>query len=156
MHHAVAACSEQSLKRPFSSRVFLSCVISSCAESCADTPGAEQAGNTVLPSACRTAEMRLLAGTADELLPLFGPLLNPGRTDLIASLAKGPVKSRPLPLCSMSRAQRRGKVNRVNSVSSSETEKWFVFSQDESVAQNVLLHHSDRSTPPTASPRCSL
>lgn len=59
----------------------------------------------------------VFAETADDLPCSFCPLLNQGRIDLIASLAKGPARSPPLPHCSMSRVQSRGKVNRVNSIS---------------------------------------
>lgn len=59
----------------------------------------------------------VFAETADDLPCSRCPLLNQGRIDLIASLAKGPAKTRPLPHCSMSRVQWRGKVNRVNRIS---------------------------------------
>lgn len=65
----------------------------------------------------------VFADTADDSPCFLCSSLNQGRIDLIASLAKGPEKSRPLPHCSMSRVQRRGKVNRVNRTPTPKMEK---------------------------------
>ena len=83
--------------------------------------GGWAAATTRQSSLCILTAARLrclvFAETADDLPCSPCPLLNRGRIDLIASLAKGPARSRPLPHCSMSRVQPRGKVNRVNSIS---------------------------------------